>query len=196
MQSLFAKKHTNSALVSGFLRVLMMRKKNLKPIIAFIISQEEQLSTLYTYFAGKRYKELKDKFKPWICLRELDLVATVSFSGYEVIRKHAEGIIPFERTSNSVVFYVECAAPWLLDKFGLWNYVASGEKVTITATVDGGELAWQLTQVSAGIKICDERAVNPLTGKHMFGETGYENVQSRYVCLHRILCYSPSIILS
>ncbi len=48
--------------------------------------------------------------------------------------------------------------------------------------MDGGELAWQLTQVSASIKICDERACNPLTGRRLFGDSGYDKVQSRYVC--------------
>ncbi len=42
-------------------------------------------------------------------------------------------------------------------------------------------MAWQLTQVSAGIKICDERAINPLTGQRLFRESGYDKVQSRYV---------------
>jgi len=47
----------------------------------------------------------------------------------------------------------------------LWEFVERRELVTMAATVDGGELAWQLTQVSAGVKICDERAVDPLTGQ-------------------------------
>jgi hypothetical protein len=33
------------------------------------------------------YKELKWKFRPWVCLMELNKVATVSFQGYEVIRR-------------------------------------------------------------------------------------------------------------
>jgi hypothetical protein len=35
----------------------------------------------------KKYEELQGKFKPWVCLRELDFVATVSFCGYEVIHR-------------------------------------------------------------------------------------------------------------
>jgi hypothetical protein len=54
--------------------------------------------------------------------------------------------------------------------------------VTVAATVDGGEFAWQLTQVSAGIKICDARAIDPQTGERSFGETGHKHVQSRNVC--------------
>jgi hypothetical protein len=168
---------------------------------------------LRIYFYGKRYQEIKEKFSPWVCLRELDLVATVSFRGYDIIRKvefhdsvnpkyqrglfksrqelsrlskkletYGSEILPFELTSNSIKFDLRRAVLWLLDKFGLWQYVERGELVTTAATVDGGELAWQLTQVSAGIKICDERACNPLTGQRLFGDSGYERVQSRYVC--------------
>ncbi len=64
----------------------------------------------------------------------------------------------------------------------MWEHVEQREVVTAAATVDGGELAWQLTQVSAGLKICDSRAINPLTGQRLFGESGYDRVQSRYVC--------------
>jgi hypothetical protein len=209
----FSKKISNADIVNGFLSALMSRKRNINPIASFLIAQEEHLADLRNYFYGRRYKELQDKFKPWLCLRELDLVATVSFSGYQVIRNiefhgeentkylrgllksrhelsrvskllenHGRQILPYEVSSNAVVFDIERAVPWLLEKFGLWEYVTSGEMVTVAATVDGGELAWQLTQVSAGIKICDERAVDPLTGKHLFGDSGYDNVQSRYVC--------------
>jgi hypothetical protein len=168
---------------------------------------------LQNYFGGIRYEKLKQKFCPWICLCELDLVATVSFRGYEVIHRvefqylespkyqrgllksqqelsrvskllenHGQQILPYELTSNAVKFDIKRAVPWLLRKFGLWEYVQRGEMVTTAATMDGGELAWQLTQVSAGIKICDERALNPLTGQRLFGDSGYEKVQSRYVC--------------
>jgi len=33
------------------------------------------------------YDDLREKFKPWVCLRELDIAATVSLCGCEVIRK-------------------------------------------------------------------------------------------------------------
>ncbi len=54
-------------------------------------------------------------------------------------------------------FDVKTAVRWLLEKYGLWSYVERGDSVSTAATVDGGELAWQLMQVSAGIKICDAR---------------------------------------
>ncbi len=50
------------------------------------------------------------------------------------------------------------------------------------ATVDGGELAWRLTQVSVGIKIFGSRAIVPIAGKLLFGESGHENVQSHSLC--------------
>ncbi len=48
--------------------------------------------------------------------------------------------------------------------------------------MDRGELAWKLTQISAGIKICDPRAIDPLTGRLLFGESGDENLQSPSLC--------------
>ncbi len=99
-----------------------------------------------------------------------------------MLETYGSEILPFELTSNSVKFDLRRAVPWLLEKFDLWQYyVERGELVTTASTVDGGELAWQLTQVSAGIKICDERACNPLTGRRLFGDSGYDKVQSRYV---------------
>jgi hypothetical protein len=47
------------------------------------------------------------------------------------------------------------------------------ERVLLAATVDGGDLAWNITQVSAGVKIVDHRAINPVTGKLLFGHTGH-----------------------
>jgi len=48
--------------------------------------------------------------------------------------------------------------------------------------VDGADLAWGLTQVSAGIKVVDQNARNPLTGELLFGESGYDQIQSRNHC--------------
>lgn len=213
IKELTAKNVSPVNIAKGFLEALISRKRCRKTIVNFIIAQEAHLSEVTSYFKNKMYQELKEKFTPWMCLRELDLVATVSFRGYEVIRKiefaglesakyqrglfksrqelsrlskllesHGGEILPYDLSSNSVKFDLRRAVPWLLDKFGLWSYVQRGELVTTAATVDGGELAWQLTQVSAGIKICDERAINPLTGQRLFGESGYDKVQSRYVC--------------
>jgi hypothetical protein len=63
------------------------------------------------------------------------------------------------------------------------------ERVIMAATADGGELSWNLTQMSAGVKIVDCRAKDPVSGELLFGETGYEKVQSKFHCypLHIIL---------
>jgi hypothetical protein len=64
-------------------------------------------------------------------------------------------LLHYYHTSNAITFDVQIAVKWLLKKYGLWRYVHGGEMVTTAATVDGGELAWKLMQISAGIKICD-----------------------------------------
>jgi hypothetical protein len=33
------------------------------------------------------YKQLRYKFRPWICLQQLDLSATVSFQAYDAVSK-------------------------------------------------------------------------------------------------------------
>jgi len=45
----------------------------------------EILTGLNTYFEAKLYKQLKYKFRPWLCLQELDLNASVSFRAYDAI---------------------------------------------------------------------------------------------------------------
>jgi hypothetical protein len=213
IKELTAKNVSPMNIANGFLEALFSRKRCRKTMVNFVLAQESHLAEVSTYFKNKMYQELKQKFTPWMCLRELDLVATVSFRGYEVIRRiefsrlesskyqrglfksrqelsrlskllesHGAEILPYELSSNSVKFDLRRAVPWLLKQFKLWSHVQRGELVTTAATVDGGELAWQLTQVSAGVKICDERAINPLTGQRLFGESGYDKVQSRYVC--------------
>jgi hypothetical protein len=59
----------------------------------------------------------------------------------------------------------------------------------VAATVNGGDLAWGLTQVSAGVKVIDLKARDPITGQLLFGESGCNKVQSKYNCypLHIII---------
>jgi hypothetical protein len=47
-----------------------------------------------------------------------------------------------------------------LRKFQLWDHVKDQGKVLLAATVDGGQLAWKLTQISACIKMVDEKSTN------------------------------------
>ena len=56
------------------------------------------------------------------------------------------------------------------------------EDVLLAATVDGGQLAWKITQISAGLKIVDPRSINPRTGELLFGESGADNIQSSTHC--------------
>ena len=77
---------------------------------------------------------------------------------------------------------------WLMEKHELWEYVLDGDTFMMTATVDGGTLAWKLTQVPASIKFYDKRTINPLTGRNLFGATGFDNVQSRSVCFPLFVC--------
>ncbi len=57
----------------------------------------------------------------------------------------------------------------------------SGDEVFMAATCDCADLAWNLSQVSAGLKNAD-RAINPLTSQLLFGDSGYDRVQSAYAC--------------
>ncbi len=70
----------------------------------------------------------------------------------------------------------------MLKKYRLWNYVKSKQNILHPATVDGGQLTWNYTQISAGLKLVDESSVNPRTGKLLFGEMRDENVQSSNHC--------------
>jgi hypothetical protein len=42
---------------------------------------------IVSFFEAKIIKEIKYKFRPWICLQQLDLCATVSFRAFHIIRK-------------------------------------------------------------------------------------------------------------
>jgi hypothetical protein len=87
MKELIVTSVSPSNIAKGFLKALLDRKKCHKSFERFIIDHEVHLSEVEKYFSDKRYLTLKEKFSPWICLRELDFLATVSFRGYEVIRR-------------------------------------------------------------------------------------------------------------
>ncbi len=98
------------------------------------------------------------------------------------LEQYGSEILPFENSNNSIKFDIPQTVKWLLEQYGLWRYVANGEQVTVAATCDGGELAWKLIQVSAGIQLVDRRAADPLTGSLLFTESGRHKVQYRNVC--------------
>jgi hypothetical protein len=74
---------------------------------------------------------------------------------------YGRNVLPYDLTKTSVRFNIKKATTYLLKKFELWDHVKGHEKVLLAATVDGGQLAWKLTQISAGIKMVDERSINP-----------------------------------
>jgi hypothetical protein len=52
------------------------------------------------------------------------------------------------------------------------------QKAMIAATCDGVALTWNLTHVSAGIKLVDPCTVDLRTGQLIFGVTRYNKLQS------------------
>jgi hypothetical protein len=87
IRSLCAKNVKDREIIKGFMLALKSKSKKFrKHIISFLTLQENHIKEIADYFGNKRYYELQEKFKPWVCLHELDFVATVSFCGYEVIQ--------------------------------------------------------------------------------------------------------------
>ena len=105
------------------------------------------------------------------------------------LESYGKELLPFILTANSVKFDVSRAIQFLLEKHGLWGHVLNDEHVLLAATVDGGDLAWNITQVSAGIKMIDRRAINPVSGSLLFGNSGHNKIQSRFNCypLHVVI---------
>ncbi len=87
-------------------------------------------------------------------------------------------LLPYDLRKTSVRFDLKKATTYLLKKIQLWDHVKDQGKVLLATTVDGGQLAWKLTQISVGIKIVDDRNINPWTGELLLGESGFDNVQS------------------
>jgi hypothetical protein len=65
-----------------------------------------------------------------------------------------------------------------MEKHGLWQRVHDRQCVMVTAIVDGGELAWKLTQISMGIKFVDPHTINQLTGELLFCQRRNDKVKS------------------
>jgi hypothetical protein len=80
------------------------------------------------------------------------------------LEEHGAQFLPYTITENSVAFDVSHAVKFIMEKFGLWRYVENEDLITVAATVDEGDSAWKLTQVSGGIKICNPKAIDPLAG--------------------------------
>ncbi len=202
-------------IMQGFTTTIASKKSLQKHFCTSLSTVIDQLPEVKSLCRHVFMKEIKYKFRPWVCLQQLDLCATVSFRAFDIIRKieflgdekqryrrgllpsrytlarlcrqlesYGSEFLPYEINGNSVKFNVSASAKFLFEKFGLnmaFNERCT-EPVTLSATVDGGDLAWGLTQVSAGVKIVDPRAINPCTGQPLFGGTGFDKIQSRSHC--------------
>ena len=67
---------------------------------------------------------------------------------------------------------------FLFKMFKLYGIAVTEGRVKISVTVDGADLSRNTQHVTAGIKILDPRAINPLTGIPL----GFEGVQSQEFC--------------
>jgi hypothetical protein len=212
---------SNADIANGIIEALAV-KKNIKEAFCDGIKIHEDLFPIVaTYFQDKMYEQLRYKFRPWVCLQELDVNANVSFRSYDAIRmiefakeenkkyqrglfnsrhkpsklcrqleEYGKDISPYRITENSTKFDVKTTIKFLLERHGLWDRVLNREHVLLAATVDGGDLAWKVTQVSAGKKMVDHRAINPVSGMLLFGDSGYDKVQSRYNCYTLYVIFS------
>ncbi len=214
---MIVKKNSEKEIVRGIFKALVARKKMAPAICSIVKEFDGPLHDLKSYYEGRMYKHLCYKFRPWICLQQLDLSATVSFRAYNAVSKieyceepngakyirgllyswhklsklcqqleayaKAENFLSYVLTSSSIKFDLHTGINFLMEKHGLWQQVLHGQQVKMAATVDRvGELAWKLTQISAGIKLIDPHTINPLTGELLFGDSRHFKVQSRNVC--------------
>jgi len=123
------------------------------------------------------YGEEKTKYRRGILSERSKLSRLAS-----ELENYGKDFLPYIITKTSVQFDIKKCTTYLLKKFKLWDYVMAKEDVLLAATVDGGQLAWKITQISAGLKIVDPRSINPRTGELLFGESGADNIQSSTHC--------------
>ena len=79
---------------------------------------------------------------------------------------------------DSIEFEYSKLLKFLLKLFKLEQIARREGNVSISITLDGADLSRNIQHVTCGVKICDPRAVNPLTGILI----GLEGVQSRELC--------------
>ena len=119
----------------------------------------------------------------------------------KALNDHAQQIISFKHGTNNYGEYIkfdptEKLLCMLLDGFHLTNLAVLDGGVEIAIRLDGTKLSWNLSHVTAGIKIVDKRACDPITGAPLFvasdGSTN-QSVQSREFCFSiKILLASDS----
>ena len=117
------------------------------------------------------------------------------------LNDHAQQIIPFKHGTSNYGEYIKfdpiakflCV---LLDGFHLTDLAVLNSNVEIAITLDGGaKLSWNLSHVTAEIKIVDQRACNPMTCAPLFmasdGSTN-QSVQSREFCFPIKILFVPN----
>jgi hypothetical protein len=75
-----------SGIADAMVTVISGSKKLKEEVSTQIINQDQDFEQLRTHFKMVMYKELQHKFRPWMCLQQIDLNPTVSFRGYDIIR--------------------------------------------------------------------------------------------------------------
>ncbi len=95
---------------------------------------------------------------------------------------HGAELLPYTVPENAVKFDVAATMKFILRSHGLWDSVLNKWQVKLAAAIDGGDLSWNVTQVSARLSMIDSRAIEPIRGGLLFGDSGHDKVQSKYNC--------------
>ena len=101
----------------------------------------------------------------------------------EKIHKKMKILCPYKLIENrdgidGIEFEYSKLLKFLLKLFKLEQIARREGNVSISITLDGADLSRNIQHVTCGVKFCDPRAVNPLTGIPI----GLEGVQSREFC--------------
>lgn len=98
------------------------------------------------------------------------------------LETHGAELLPYTVPENAVKFDVAATMKFILRSHGLWDSVLNKWQVKLAAAIDGGDLSWNVTQVSARLNMIDSRAIEPISGGLLFGDSGHDKVQSKYNC--------------
>jgi hypothetical protein len=79
VQKLSKNNVSNSNIVNDIIGYMASKQYLRKHICAAIENHIDAMPGVRSYFQTEIYGEIKEKFRPWICLQQLDLCATVSF---------------------------------------------------------------------------------------------------------------------
>ena len=78
--------YNDDAVVKSVVGALVSERKYRTHLTEAIIENEGMIPTLPCHYESQMYRKLQHKFRPWLCLQELDLCATVSFHAFDRIR--------------------------------------------------------------------------------------------------------------